>query len=104
MGIHEDIYFDQKGLVALYGEFSDRLKNYISEMNDNIAALENIVNDLNTYWTDDNYKAYKKAMDGGLDTLSDKVYSVIELKSSIDKGRVETEAALEKMRVKYGFN
>ena len=104
MSLEEDIYYDQKGLVALYGEFSEKLKTYIKNMNENIFSIESTVNELNTYWTDENYRAYKKMMEGGVNVLMDKVYSVAELKTAIDKSRNETEAALDKMRVRFGFN
>ncbi len=103
MSIQEDIYYDKKGLVPLYEEFSAKLWKYMGEMENNINALDAIVRELGTYWTDENYQAYKKAMQDSVRRTEDQVQRVAQLKAEIDKRKTETEADLEKMRVKYGF-
>lgn len=103
MSLQEDIYYDKKGMVALYGEFSVKLQKYVSEMQDNIAVLSGIVRELGTYWTDENYQSYKKGMQDGIRKTEDEVTSVSNLKKEIDKRKDETEIALEKMRVRFGW-
>lgn len=103
MSLHEDIYYNSKGLVALYGEFSGKLQKYVNEMNGNMAELSSIVRELGSYWTDESYQSYKKGMNDGIRKTEDEVQSVAELKKIIDKRKADTEVALEKMRIKFGL-
>lgn len=103
MSLQEDIFYDSKGLVQLYGEFSVKLQKYVNEMYDHIAELSSIVRDLGTYWTDESYQSYKKGMQDGIRKTEDEVRNVAELKKEIDKRKGELDIALEKMRIKFGL-
>ncbi len=103
MTFEEEMYYDEKGLEALYGEFSGKLKKYIQEMQGNIASLNGIIADLGHYWQGDDYQNFKKGMHQGLTQTDNQIQRAEELKKEIDAARAESAAALEKMRVRYGF-
>ena len=104
MTFEEEMYYDEKGLEALYAEFSTKLQTYITEMDDNLVSLNSIIGELGHYWDSDDYRNFKRGMGQGITQTDSQLQRVIELKKEIDLARIETAQALEKMRIKYGFD
>ncbi|MBR7117384.1 MAG: hypothetical protein IKC87_06735 [Clostridia bacterium] len=104
MTFEEEIYYDEKGLEALYAEFSAKLATYISDMEDNISSLNDVIGELGRYWDSEDYRAFKRGMGQGITSTESQIQRAIELKHEIDLARAETAAGLEKMRIRYGFD
>ena len=103
MTFEEELYYDEKGLEALYAEFAAKLKKYIEEMQGNIASLGSIISDLGHFWSGEDYENFRRGMQQGVNQTDNQVQRVEDLKREIELARAESAAALERMRVKYGF-
>lgn len=104
MTFEEEIYYDEKGLEALYAEFSAKLSIYISDMEENMSSLNDVISDLGHYWDSDDYRNFKRGMGQGIDSTESQIQRAHELRAEIDQARIETAEALEKMRIRYGFD
>ena len=94
------IYYDSRGLVTLYEEFSENLKKYIDGMENNLDYLTDILNELGNHWVGADYREFREGMGRSIDTVEGQIDRVVALKNQIDISKEKLGAALELMRTK----
>ena len=96
------IIAQQEELDEIYRDFAKDMENYLRTMNENVDAVQDIVEALKSAWVSENYDDFRRSVTRGMEG----VVSGLERGEALRKVMVEQErqlaVALEKLRQKYG--